>query len=147
MFTNTDFFAVVGNTEIPARSLNGLVMLMSIQRTMEVLSTQDPDIVEWGDTEEASVAYEKEMDKYRIRMLVESDPKAMQALILYGYNYYFTLCMRSRDRKGRAEGVRVGAGAGVKEEAEGVGLTTKMAHALGLGRLTKYQKVYVTKEG
>lgn len=146
-FTDADFFAVVGNTEFPARVINDVVILLTIQRVMEILSTPNPDEIDWGDTEEAAENQEKEIDKFKLRTVIEKDPKAMQATILYGWNYYYSLCMRSKDRKGRGEGTRVIAGAGTKEAEENVGLTPRILHALGLGKLTKYQKVYVDKEG
>lgn len=146
-FTDTDFFSVVGHTEIPNKVIHSLVMLMTDQRIMEVLSTPDPgDLEDWGDTELASEEYEKELDKFRLRKLIENDPKGMQAAILYGFNYYYALCMRSKDRRGRMEGVRMAAGAGVRDTEESPGLTSKLAHALGLGRLTKYERVYVNRE-
>lgn len=145
-FTEKDFFSVVGNTEIPARAIHPFVMLMTNQRIMELLSTNDPEKVNWGDTEAASERYEEELDKYRLRMAIESDPKAMQAAILYGFSYFYCLCQRSRDRKGRAEASKIAGGAGAQEEAENVGVPAKMLHALGLGRLTKYKKLYVEKE-
>jgi hypothetical protein len=144
-FTEKDFFSVVGLTEIPAKAIHPMVMLMTNQRIMEILSTPDPDEIEFGDTELAALRYEEEMDKYRIRQAIENDPKAMQSAILYGYTYFYALCQRSRDRKGRAEGVKISAGASAQEEAEGVGLSQKLLHSLGLGQLTKYKKVYVDK--
>jgi len=119
---------------------------MSNQKVMEILSTPDPNLIEWGDTEQAAEEYEKEMDKYKMRLLIESDPKAMLATIEYGFNYYYALCMRSKDRKVRAEGVKMGTGAVAKEEAEGVGIGPKLLHAMGLGRLTKYEKVYTNRD-
>ena len=145
-FTEQDFFSVVGNTEIPSRAIPSLVLLLTDQRVMELLSTPDPDKVNWGDTEAAAEEYAKEMDKYRLRMSLQGDPKAMIAAILYGHNYYYSLCMRNKDRKGRLEGVKLGTGGSVKEEAEGVGLSQKVLHSLGLGRLTKYNRVYLDKE-
>jgi len=145
-FTEEDFFSVVGNTEIPSRAIPSLVLLLTDQRVMELLSTTDPDKVDWGETELAAEEYAKEMDKYRLRMALQGDPKAMIAAILYGHNYYYALCMRNKDRKGRAEGVRLGTGGTTKEEAEGVGLSQKLLHSLGLGRLTKYNRVYTSKD-
>lgn len=121
-------------------------MLMTNQRIMEILSTLDPDTVEWGDTETAGIKYEEEMDKWRMKHAVENDPKAMQSAILYGFSYYYCLCQRSRDRKGRAEASKIAAGAGGEPEADNVGVPAKLLHALGLGRLTKYKKMYVEKE-
>jgi len=120
-------------------------MLLANQKVMEILSTPDPAGIEWGDTETAAEEYEKELDRFKTRKMIEEDPKAMQSVILYGFNYYYSLCMRSKDRKSRGEGARIAAGGGVKEEEENVGISTKLAHALGLGKLTKYQKVYVNK--
>lgn len=146
-FTENDFFSVVGNTEIPTKAMHPMVILMTAQRIMGILSTSNPENTEWGDTEEAAAAYESEMDRYKLRLLIENDAKAMQEAVMYGWNYYYCLLMRSKDRKGRGEGLKMGTGAsGAQQEAENVGLTPKMLHALGLGRLTKYNKVYTERE-
>lgn len=147
-FTETDFLSVVGHTEIPARAIPSLMITLTDYKIMDILATEDPRNwdQEFGDTEYAQNMFERELDKFRLKQIVEKNPIAMIALHRYSVNYFYALCMRSKDRKGRAEGVRLGAASSVRESEEGLGLGTKALHALGLGRLTKYQKVYVKNE-
>lgn len=147
-FTETDFNSVMGHTEIPARAIPSLIITLTDHKIMDILATEDPRKwdTEFGDTEYAQNMFQIELDKYRLRKIVETNPVAMIALHRYAVNYFYALCMRSKDRKGRAEGVRLGTASSVREAEEGLGLGTKALHALGLGRLTKYQKVYVKKE-
>jgi len=152
-FTEYDVYNVIGHTEIPTKHVPSLVRLLTLQRVEEILATEKPDPLSYGldedgmgGTAEGKEAYEAELEKYKLKELMLKDPNAMVATILYGHNFYYGLCMRSRDRKIRLEGLKLGQGVITREVEEGIGIGQKLLNMLSLGRLGKYDKVYVKKE-
>jgi len=143
-FTEYDVYNVIGHTEIPARHVPAMVTLLTLQRIMEILATQEPNEDIYGDTMDAQEAYEEDLDKYRLNVRIRVSEESMLATILYGWTFFYGLCMRSKDRKIREEGVRLAQSrARASEEGRELGgISSKIAKAMGLGKLTKSSSVY-----
>lgn len=144
-FTEYDVYNVIGHTEIPARHVPSIVTLLVLQRIEEILSTPEPDPDLFGDTVEAQEAFEQELEKFELNCRVRMSDDAMLATILYGWTFFYGLCMRSRDRKVRMEGLQLGRSSLLREEAAGQaasGISSKLASALGLSKLTKRTDIY-----
>jgi len=144
-FTQYDVYNVIGHTEIPARHVPPMVTLLCLQRIEEILSTPEPDENLFGDTLEAQEAFDAELEKFELNCRIRLSEDAMLATILYGWTFFYGLCMRSRDRKIRLEGLALGKSSLSRSEQEAkqnVGMSSKVASALGLSKLTRRDNIY-----
>jgi hypothetical protein len=150
-FTKYDARNVLGHTEIPKQQIRAIVMMMTLDEVLDILQAKKPNKKEdfgyfEGVEEWDAEGYANALEKYRLRKHIESDELAMLRLIANKFIFSFGLSMRSVDRKIRLEGERI-ASAGAIREAEGnLGIGSKLLQTIGLGRLTKYDKVYVRKD-
>jgi hypothetical protein len=152
-FTEYDARNVLGHTEIPKRQLPAVVMMMTLQETLKTLVAKKPERKNYGYNKDdpnqqwLTDDFARDMELFAEKMQISSDAVAMLEHVCDRWIFSYGLAMRSIDRKIRAEGVKLGSAQMAQAAEDNVGMGSKFLQSIGLGRLTKFKKVYVDKEG